>query len=383
MHAVEVTAQVRALQETERARLMAETANRAKDEFLAMLGHELRNPLAPILTALQLMHLRGDDKATKERAVIERQVRHLMRLVDDLLDVSRIARGKIELNKEPVEIAEVIARAIETASPLLEEQQHDLQVNVPRSGLLVNGDVTRLAQVVMNLLTNAAKYTDARGHIAVTAQKRRDIVELSIRDNGISIAADMLSRVFELFSQERQALDRSQGGLGLGLTIVRSLVKLHDGTVQAFSDGPGRGSEFLIRLPRAETAAAPRARASKAKPKLQQRRRRILIVDDNVDAAHLIADALGAAGHDVEIAYDGPKALTVVRRFQPDVALLDLGLPVMDGYELAGHLRAGSGNGGDAPFSWRLQDMARNPAANARMWRAFTPTSSSLWIWST
>ena len=249
VHAVDVTRQVHARKEIEAARQAAESANRAKDEFLAMLGHELRNPLAPILTALQLMTLRGDEGAAKERAVIDRQVRHLGRLVDDRLDGSRIARGKLELRKKPIEVAEVVARAIEMASPLLEERQQNLSVEVPRSGLTVTGDLTRLAQVVMNLLTNAAKYTEPRGSIHVRAHRDGDEVEVSVRDTGIGISKEMLPKVFDLFAQEAQALDRSQGGLGLGLTIIRSLVVLHGGTVEARSEGIGRGSEFAVRLP--------------------------------------------------------------------------------------------------------------------------------------
>jgi signal transduction histidine kinase len=272
----ELTARVRSLlalskarQETERLRAAAESANRTKDEFLAMLGHELRNPLAPILTALQLMALRGDGSALKERTVIDRQVRHLVRLVDDLLDVSRIARGKIVLRQQRVEMADIVAAAIETTSPLLEERHHQLHVDVPRPGLLVLGDVARLTQVVVNVLSNAAKYTDPRGHIRVTGTRVGEEVELRVRDTGVGIASEMLPRLFDLFSQERQTLDRTHGGLGLGLTIVRSLVQLHGGTVEARSDGVGRGSEFVLRLPVATdtaharpTAAAPNGQSS-------------------------------------------------------------------------------------------------------------------------
>ena len=216
--------------ELAKARREAEAANRTKDEFLAMLGHELRNPLAPMLTALQLMRLRGGDALEKERTVIERQTRHLVRLVDDLLDVSRIARGKIELRLERVDVAEVVAKAIEMASPLLEEREQDLQVAVPR-GLAVDADPARLAQVIANLLTNAAKYTDKGGSVAVAAREDDGRIVITVRDTGIGIAPEMLSRVFDMFTQERQSLDRTQGGLGLGLTIVRNLMALHGGTV--------------------------------------------------------------------------------------------------------------------------------------------------------
>jgi PAS domain S-box-containing protein len=344
--AFDVTDDVRARDEIQRLRAVAEAANRTKDEFLAMLGHELRNPLAPILTALQLMTLRGDTAAERERTVIDRQVRHLVRLVDDLLDVSRIARGKIELRRQPVEIADIVASAIEAASPLLEERHHELEVRVPRAGLTVDGDLTRLRQVVSNLLTNAAKYTEPRGRIAIAAARDRDAVELTVTDTGIGIAPEMLPVVFDMFSQGPQALDRSHGGLGLGLTIVRSLVALHGGSVEARSEGVGRGSEFIIRLPALETASrAGHARAVDHQVVERQPRtgRRVLIVDDNVDAAHLIADVLESVGHEARVAFDGPAALDLVPGFQPHVALLDIGLPLMDGYELARQLVALAG----------------------------------------
>ena len=324
------------------ARAAAERANRAKDEFLAMLGHELRNPLSPILTALQLMKLRGESGSEYERTVIERQVSHLTRLVDDLLDVSRITRGRVELKTEVLEVAEVVAKAIEMASPLLEQCNHTLKVDVAR-GLRVDGDPTRLGQVISNLLTNAAKYTPPHGMVTVRAVQVDDEVVLSVRDTGIGISPEVLPRIFDLFVQERQALDRSQGGLGIGLTIVRSLVERHGGTVSARSDGPGLGSEFIVRLPLAgradadagampvplaAVAAAPGARAV-----------RVLIVDDNQDGAALLADALIGKGYDTRVAHDAPSALRVAAQFAPDVAFLDLGLPVMDGYELASHLR--------------------------------------------
>jgi signal transduction histidine kinase len=321
--------------ELSQAREAAEVANRAKDEFLAMLGHELRNPLAPILTALQLLRLRGVQAAERERQVIERQVQHLVSLVDDLLDVSRITRGKIQLNLRPVAISEVIAKAIETASPLLEQKGHDLRVNVPRDGLVVEGDADRLAQVVANLLTNAAKYTEHSGRITVRANATENEVVIRVEDSGIGIAPDMLPRVFDLFVQERQALDRAEGGLGLGLAIVRSLVTLHGGRVEAHSDGPGRGSAFIVHLPLSATAVAAPDEAA-----IQSRRdpdvvRRVLVVDDNVDAATMLADALTMQGHVTCVASDGVAALRLAAEFRPEVILLDIGLPVMDGYEVA------------------------------------------------
>jgi PAS domain S-box-containing protein len=342
--ASEVTEQVLARHQVDALRRAAEGANRAKDEFLAMLGHELRNPLSPILTALQLMKLRGGDASERERTVIERQVNHLTRLVDDLLDVSRIARGKVELKEELIEMADVVAKAIEMASPLLEQRSHTLTVQVPRRGLPVRGDATRLAQVASNLLTNAAKYTAPGGTVTVQAGEEQGGVVLRVRDTGMGIAPDVLPRIFDLFVQESQAIDRAQGGLGLGLTIVRNLVERHGGSVSAHSDGPGRGSEFVVRLPKAPqpvvvadgpaAAAAPTAMMEPPPGAL-----RILVVDDNEDGAEMLAGALENKGHRTYVAYDAPAALRLAESFSPDVAFIDIGLPVMDGYELAERLR--------------------------------------------
>jgi len=323
-----------------------EAAKRAKDEFLAMLGHELRNPLAPITIALYLMRLRYKGVAEKERAVIERQVDHLVRLVDDLLDVSRITRGKVGLKRERVELSEIVARAVETASPLLEQQRHHLAVDVPPRGLTVDADVGRLVQVVSNLLTNAAKYTGSGGRIAVEGGRRGDEIVLSVRDDGIGIDIEMLPRIFELFAQERQALDRSQGGLGLGLAIVRSLVVMHGGSVSASSEGRGRGSEFTVRLPACEPRGAALPGVPPCGAALEAEARapeggalRILVVDDNTDAALVMADWLSAVGYTTRVAHDGPSALRLAEELVPDVAVVDIGLPVMDGYELARRLR--------------------------------------------
>jgi PAS domain S-box-containing protein len=324
------------------ARQEAEAANRAKDEFLAMLGHEMRNPLSPILTALQLMKLRGGGGLEREREVIERQVGHLTRLVDDLLDVSRITRGKVALKEELVEIGEVVAKAIEIATPLLDQRTHALDVVVPR-GLWLRGDSVRLSQIVSNLLTNAAKYTPPSGRITVRVTDERGEIVIRVRDTGIGIAPDVLPLVFDLFVQERQAIDRAQGGLGLGLTIVRNLVERHGGTVSAHSDGPGSGSEFVVRLPRAQApvdteastsveSAADAVTASDAAP-------RILVVDDSVDGAEMLAAALSARGYKTQVAFDAAAALRIAAEFRPAIAFLDIGLPVMDGYELAARLR--------------------------------------------
>jgi len=316
-----------------------EAASRAKDEFLAMLGHELRNPLSPILTALQLMRLRGVRGADREREIIERQVKHVVGLVDDLLDVSRITRGAIELKRDQIQLAEVVARAIEQASPLIEERRHRLRVEVP-SDLDVFADSGRLSQVVANLLTNAAKYTEPGGEIEVYAERRDDHVWLCVRDNGVGVNPAMMPFVFDAFAQERQQSDRSRGGLGLGLAIVKSLVEAHGGTVTLHSDGHGRGTECIVCLPLAhiETQTAhPIWRAQTSSP--PSRGCRVLLVDDNEDAAVMLGAALRTLGHQVEVAFDAPSALDLAARYVPDVALLDLGLPVIDGYELASRLR--------------------------------------------
>jgi CheY-like chemotaxis protein/two-component sensor histidine kinase len=264
-------------------------------------------------------------------------VRHLVSLVDDLLDVSRITRGKIELRRQPVEIADVVARAIEMASPLLEQQRHDLSIDVPSDGLIVDGDAARLAQVVSNLLTNAAKYTDPGGAISVTAAAEDGEVVLRVTDTGCGIEPEMLPRVFDLFVQQPQTLERSRGGLGLGLAIVRSLVELHGGSVSGTSGGRGAGSEFAIRLPLAE--AALKSGEPVARLQLPRRRPRtagrVLIVDDNRDAAAMLAEMLAAFGYETRFVHDGPSAFLVAEQFQPHIALLDLGLPVIDGFEVA------------------------------------------------
>ncbi len=325
------------------ARREAESANRAKDEFLAMLGHELRNPLAPILTALQLMRLRGETAAERERTLIERQVTHLVRMVDDLLDVSRVTRGKVTLKRERITLADVLAKAIEQVSPLIEQRQHTLEVDLPERGTDLNGDPTRLAQVFANLLTNAAKYTEPGGFLAVTGTREGRELVISVRDTGVGVAPEILPRVFDLFVQEHQALDRSQGGLGLGLAIARSLVTLHEGTISAHSAGRGRGSTFTVRLPALEAevpAALPPPQPGAHVPQEPASvSARVLIVDDNRDAADVLSESLEFLGCTTHVAYDGPSGLEAAKAFRPEIALLDIGLPVMDGYELARLLR--------------------------------------------
>nr|WP_315251708.1 ATP-binding protein [uncultured Duganella sp.] len=326
------------------AKRAAESANRAKDEFLAMLGHELRNPLAPIVTALQLMRMRGSDFAVKERAVIERQTNHLVSLVDDLLDVSRVAEGKIQLNRRVVEMTDVVARAIETASPLIEQKRHALAIEVPPSGLPVLADPGRCAQVVANLLTNAAKYTEPGGQLSVRARRSDGQVLVEVRDNGIGIAPDMICAVFERFTQARQALSRSQGGLGLGLAIARSMMALHGGSVEGYSDGLGCGSTFTVRMPlwqglEQSPPAAPLPVAADAVQDCLS----ILVVDDNEDAARALGEGLELLGHTVRVVFSAPAALAVAPVFLPQVGLLDIGLPGMDGYELARRLHEQAG----------------------------------------
>ncbi len=320
----------------------AETAARVKDEFLAILGHELRNPLAPIMTALQITRMRGSE--TRELVVIDRQVRHLVRLVDDLLDLSRITGGKVALRKQRFELSAVVARGMEMVSPLLDQKKQRLDLQVSFEGLTIEGDADRLAQVVSNLMTNAAKYSDDGTTIHVTAERADDRARLSVRDEGVGIPGHMLDAIFDSFVQQSQPLDRSKGGLGLGLTIVRSLVELHDGTVAAFSEGPGTGSEFVVELPLAQAPEELDGQRSPAWPAVRHTcknpsRNRVLIVDDNRDAADSVGEILGELGYEVAVAYDGPSALTLAQNFKPHICVLDIGLPVMDGYELAQRLR--------------------------------------------
>lgn len=336
----DVTAQVNARSVTERLASEAQAANRAKDEFLAMLGHELRNPLSPILTAIELLRMRG--RSTRELDILQRQVGNLVRLVDDLLDVSRIAQGKVSLDKQVTEIFPLILSALETASPLFEERGQVVVSEVPRQGLAVYVDPGRIVQVVSNLLTNAAKYSGAGTTVKVVASAVDSSVQLVVEDQGAGIEQEMLDRVFELFTQRSQTIDRSLGGLGLGLSIVKSMVSLHGGSVRAESEGLGKGSRFVVELPAAPTALSTASGSEKSStessagiPGLMN----ILIVDDNRDAARTLALVLEARGHTVRTAHDGPSALKIVADFPADVAFLDIGLPVMNGYELAGKMR--------------------------------------------
>ena len=337
---VDISAQKRDEERLASVAAQLEEASRVKDEFIAMLGHELRNPLAPIKTAVHLLKLRAKDSVPREVSVIERQLQHITRLVDDLLDVSRIAGGKVVLVKDTVEVAELVAEAIETASPLIEQSRHALVLQVPKQALIVDVDRTRMTQVFSNLLANAAKYTPAGGRVSVTASREGDNVVIAVEDTGTGISSELLPSVFDLFVQSRQTLNRAQGGLGLGLSIVKNLVTLHGGSVSAFSEGLGRGSVFTVRLPAVEAPAArvegPSLPLAVATPEPHHF---VLVVDDNVDGADMLAAALRALGYRSAVAHDGPGALRIASELVPHVALLDIGLPVMDGYELASILR--------------------------------------------
>jgi PAS domain S-box-containing protein len=322
------------------ARAEAEAANRAKDEFLALLAHELRNPLAPIVTAAALLRRPGPPAALVQRSagIVERQARTLARLLDDLLDVSRITRGHIDLRWSTVALGDAVARAVEAVRPLVDERRHTLTVTPAALPLLVEADPTRLEQIIVNVLNNAAKYTAPEGRIDVGASEEAGQAVLRVRDSGVGIAADMLPRIFDLFAQGDQSLAHTSGGLGVGLTLVRRLVELHGGRVAVHSDGPGRGSEFTIRLPlsRATAAQAPAAGAVAARGPAA----RVLLIEDNADARETLRWLLEDDGHHVDEAHDGPSGLARAEATAPDVVLVDIGLPGMDGYEVAGRLRA-------------------------------------------
>ncbi|HYJ33620.1 MAG TPA: ATP-binding protein [Candidatus Binatia bacterium] len=345
----------RALRE-EQARL--QEANRRKDEFIALLSHELRNPLAPILTSLDLMDVRGDVSSRREREIIRRQARHLATLVEDLLDVSRVASGKISLQKQVMEFAAIADAALEMAGPLFQDRCQVLELEVPGKGLLLEADPVRLPQVVANLLANASKFTPARGRISLRAVRNKAEIVVTVEDDGIGIAPEDLDDIFTPFIQARQGIDRSEGGLGLGLTLVRSLTELHGGSATAASEGTGKGSRFTLRLPAARSEPALRGRAARKGTRPEEpdakaaagRRlamhanghghgRRVLVVDDNRDAAASLAALLEELGFAVRTAHDGEEAMVAAASFPPDAAIVDIGLPAMDGYTLATRLR--------------------------------------------
>ncbi len=321
------------------ARKQAEAANRAKDEFIAMLGHELRNPLSPITTALHLLGAKYGDTASRERAIIERQVQHMVRLVDDLLDVARVAKGKVDLKKSVVELGSVLAKAIEASQPLIEQQQHRLTLDVRQSGLKIDVDPARIAQVISNLLSNAARYTPKGGNIRVSARAEDGKAVLDVVDDGRGMAAEELERVFDLFVQGNQGIDRPQGGLGLGLTIAKNLTEQHGGRLLAASDGPGLGSRFTLLLPLAPAELAPEDQNERDEIAPAGQGKRVLVVDDNLDALEMLVELLSGWGYLPSVAHDGPSALSVLESGHVDVALLDIGLPGMSGYELAAQIR--------------------------------------------
>ncbi len=338
---------ITALRETQdelhRRTAALQEADVRKDGFLAMLAHELRNPLAPIRASLEIMTLRGldDPMVRKCRDVIERQTHQLTRLVDDLLEVSRIRTGKIQLRTERVCLAVAVARGIETSRPVIDAKRHRLAVSVPDAPIWVQADLTRIAQVVGNLVNNAAKYTEEGGEISVRVELEGELAVIRVRDSGIGIPREMLATVFDLFTQVSGAIDRSQGGLGIGLALVKQLIVMHGGEVEARSDGPGQGSEFIVRLPQ-WIDDLPRARTVVVAdaPTTVGKQRRVLVVDDNKDAVDILADLLALLGHDVRTACDGPSAITAAVEFLPEIVLCDIGLPLMDGYEVVAELRA-------------------------------------------
>jgi PAS domain S-box-containing protein len=318
-------------------------ADERKDEFLAVLAHELRNPLAPIRNALRILGEFGDDREpfAKLRKMMERQVEQMVRLVDDLLDLSRISRGRIELQLQQLELSDVVNNALETSRLIIEDAGHELSVLLPAEPIYLQGDMTRLSQILMNLLNNAAKYTDRGGKIWLTAHVEAEQVAIRVRDNGVGIPAEMLSRIFEMFAQVDDLSERAQGGLGIGLTLARTLVSLHRGSIEAFSAGLGKGSEFVVHLPRiaknSEYSAA--IEASNEVERVASPSFRILVVDDNRDAAESVAILLELSGNEVAVAHDGPSGIQRAISFRPDVALLDIGLPIINGYEVARQIR--------------------------------------------
>jgi PAS domain S-box-containing protein len=327
------------------ARMQAEEslrqADRRKDEFLATLAHELRNPLAPLRNSVNILQLTASDHPATVRLcdTMERQLNHLVRLVDDLLEVSRITRGKIELRKEPIELATIARNAIETSRPVIDAAKVQLAISLPQESIIVDGDSTRLGQVFSNLLNNAAKYTNEGGQIWFAARREGDEAIISIRDTGIGIPADVLPHVFDMFMQVDRTTNRSQGGLGIGLTLVRSLVKLHGGEVTARSAGPGSGSEFIVRLPIAHSQPESTVSAPTTKRTKSITSRRVLVVDDNIDSATSLGMLLKYLGAHVQVVNDGEAALSAVERYRPEFVLLDIGMPGMDGLEVARRIR--------------------------------------------
>lgn len=328
------------LAEHERIEKALREADRRKDEFLATLAHELRNPLAPIRNSLHILRLTSSGDPTTEQVceMMERQMVHMVRLVDDLMEVSRITRGKVELRLEQVDLASVLRSALEASRPMIDAAGHRFSITLPPDPIVVTGDPVRLSQVFANLLNNAAKYMDGKGQIAVTVRRREEEVEVAVRDTGIGIEAEMLPLIFTMFTQVDRSRRQAQGGLGIGLTLVQSLVKMHGGTVEARSDGPGQGSEFVVTLPLSvEEATAEPAHPESRVSALPHHR--VLVVDDNRDAAISLGRLLKLLGAEVRVVHDGPAALEALTPYHPTIVLLDIGMPGMDGYEVARRIR--------------------------------------------
>jgi PAS domain S-box-containing protein len=340
----DITEQKRSEDELRRIAADLATEDHRKSEFLATLAHELRNPLAPIRTGLDLMRVAPDDEATRARVheMMDRQLGHLVHLVDDLLDVARITRGKIELKKEVVDLRTVVNMALETSAAQIEGSGHVLGVDLPGEPLEIEADVTRLVQVLSNLLNNAAKYTPPGGSITVSARREDGQAVVAVSDTGVGIAPQSLGAVFEMFTQVRSSLDRAQGGLGIGLSLVRRLVELHGGRVSAYSAGHGQGSTFTVQLPlrpAGKLASVPVPDQAAAEGEGAARHLRVLVVDDNQDAAESLVALLGLLGHAARVAHDGPQGYRLAQEFRPDLVLMDIGLPGMNGHEVARAIR--------------------------------------------
>jgi signal transduction histidine kinase len=369
-HALAISFASRCAMALENARLYQEvqSANRQKNEFLSMLAHELRNPLAPILNATVLLGQPDLDPARIKwvHGILDRQLTHLIRLVDDLLDISRITLGKIRLTFGVIDLRAVMEQAVEAVQPLLNQLGHEFDLDLPVQPVYVSGDKARLVQVFINLLNNAAKYTEPGGRIWLSVQQRDGTVVVRVRDTGIGISPELLPAVFDLFTQASRSLDRSQGGLGVGLTLVRQLVEMHGGSVQAFSEGLGRGSEFVVRL--SSLPEDSPLDSSDQEQSANPQSLRIVVVDDHADGADTLAQLLRGLGHDVRVAYNGPNGIALTQSFDPDLVLLDIGLPGMDGYEVARRLRSEGAAAGGAiivAVSGYGQDVDRNRARQA------------------
>jgi PAS domain S-box-containing protein len=336
----DVTEKRQADRELAESRASLQAADRRKDEFLAMLAHELRNPLAPMRNSLEIMRLARDNRSVADQAIstMERQINQMVHLVDDLLDVARISRGKIALRRERIELRGVLEQAVELCRPIAENLRHDVRVSLPAGPVYLQADAVRLSQVLSNLLHNACKYTEPGGRIDIVAERRGEELVVCVRDTGIGIPPAMLPRVFEMFTQIDRTLERAQGGLGIGLTLARELVEMHGGTIEAHSDGPGRGTEMIVRLPLSVEQPADPERPSPAGGEAA-RACRILVVDDNEDSAESLSTLLAMRGHTTATAHDGPEAIEAAERFRPELVLLDIGLPRMNGLEVCRRIR--------------------------------------------